>query len=81
MVDQTTEIIFMAIYLIIKVGFWLFLGHMLFEDLCGRSCGQKSSGPHLDKTQAIIYVTEETSETMESHQEDQTSIIVSLLND
>jgi hypothetical protein len=81
MVDQTTEIIFIAIYLIIKVGFWLFLGHKLFEDSCGRSCGQKSSGPDLDKPEAKIYVTEETSETTESHQEGQTFTTVFLLKD
>jgi len=83
MFDQTCEIIVMAIFLITVVAFWLVFGYIPL-DYWRNICGQKSSEYRIDENQAINYVTEEAkefNETTKSHEEGQTPIILSLLND
>jgi len=83
MVDQTCEIIFMAIFSITMVAFWLVLFFLLL-DYWPNISGQNSSEYRIDESRAICYVTKEAKEfdeTTKSHEEGQTPIIVSLLND
>ena len=84
MVDQTMEIIVMVIFCITMVCYWLAFGIIgaldYFRDIRGRNL----SGFHRDEPGHIIYVTKKAKliyETTKSHEEGQTPIIVSLLND
>ena len=78
MVDQTIEIIIGAIFSFVMVCSSLALGYMVYLSYCQKSSGPNSSGCHLDKTKTVLFVMP-ASETSESHQKDQASVIVSLL--
>ena len=80
MVDHTIEKITGAIFFIGVFCFWLAVVYMFYLAYCRKNCGKNSSERHLDKTEAMFYVTKKASETSESHQEDETSFIVSLLH-
>ena len=80
MVDQTMNNIIASLFCLVVV-FLLYVLHMVYLAYCRNSCGQKRSCYHLDKTQTIIYVRKEASETSESQREGQTAISVSLLSD
>ena len=81
MVDQTIEILIAAVFFTGMVCFWLALCHMVYLAYCRKSCWQNSLECHLDKTEAMFYVTKENQKTSESHEEAQTSINITLLYD
>ena len=80
MVDHTIEKIMGAIFFIGVFCFWLAVVYMFYLAYCRKNCGKNSSERHLDKTEAMFYVTKLPSKTSESHQEDQFDT-VSLLYD
>jgi len=83
MVYQTGEIIFMAILSITVVALWLALGCYLL-DCWPDTGGQNNSEYRIDESRDICCVTNEAKEfceTTKSHEEGQTPIIASLLND
>ena len=79
--DYNKEFLIMAIFFITMVGLLVALGRMLYRDFCRKRLRQNNSGPYLDQSQAIFYVTKEATVTTESHQDGETSYIVYLLND
>ena len=82
MVHQTIEIIIAAIVFIGIGSLWFAMGHMVYLAYCRNICGQNSSECHLDdKIPAVFFVKTEASESLESHQEDEISVCVSLIND
>ena len=69
MVDQTVDVVIAVFFCVGVVSFWLALSHMVYLAYCRNTCWQNRSGNHLDKTQAIFYVTKEASETSVFQQE------------
>ena len=81
MVDETVEIIILAIVMTGIFGFCLGLCYMIYLTYCRRCCRQHSLENNYETTQAMFYVTEVAPEVSECDHEGRRSSIVFKTND